>query len=481
MNGMNTRVLLIDDDEDDFILTQDLIQASNENYIIEWGTEQEIFKKSVLQNLHDIYLIDYRLGAITGIDLIKWAIQNGCHKPIIILTGQGDDKIDREAMLHGAYDYLIKDKIDTQSLSRTLRYSIERWKTTQALKISEENYKSIFENTKDVIYITKPDGQFLTFNESIYSLFGYAKDELLNMSIGDLYLNPKDRETFIHQIEQNKSISDFEVTMCRKNGDEIHCLISASVQKDQNNNKIYQGLIHDITLRKQHEQDLLHTEKRELSSRIARMIAHEIRNPLTNIDLSITQLAEEVPSNDDITLYVDIIKRNSKRINELITDLLQSSKPNIQEKSITNLAQLTNQALNKAIDRIQLKNIQLIKEFSTNDIFVQADEKHLEIALLNIIINAIEAMTENYGKLHVKLNTENNNVILSISDNGCGIKPEHLNKLFDPYFTNKPNGMGLGLTSTQNIINSLDGQIKVISSTGKGTTFLITLKLITTA
>jgi C4-dicarboxylate-specific signal transduction histidine kinase len=100
---------------------------------------------------------------------------------------------------------------------------------------------------------------------------------------------------------------------------------------------------------------------------------------------------------------------------------------------------------------------------------------------LNIIINAIEAMTENYGKLHVKLNTENNNVILSISDNGCGIKPEHLNKLFDPYFTNKPNGMGLGLTSTQNIINSLDGQIKVISSTGKGTTFLITLKLITTA
>lgn len=471
-------ILLVDDDEDDFVLTEDLLESSREGYTLEWGKDKHAFEESVKGNKHDMYLVDYRLGAVTGIDLIKWAIANGCNKPIIILTGKGDEKIDREAMREGAYDYLVKDKIDAQSLERAVRYAMERWRTTQALKSSEESYRSIFENTKDVIYITSLNGTFLTFNESIFSMFGYTREELNAMQMKDLYLNAEDRELLSQELLEHKHIADREVLMKHKNGDSMYCLISASVQYDTNNEVVFQGLIHDITLRKQHEQEQLHSEKRELSSRIARMIAHEIRNPLTNIDLSLSQMADEIPEGVDVSLYLDIIKRNSKRINELITDFLQSSKPNIQEKMKVTLQDVIDATLQRALDRIRLKNIQLIKDVSVTPCVVEADPNYLQIALLNIIINAIEAMPDNEGKLHIDMHTTEGLVVVTISDNGSGIRPEHLNKLFDPYFSGKSNGMGLGLTSTHSIINSLNGQIKVNSTWGKGTTFTITLNLV---
>lgn len=476
MNTNTVHILLVDDDEDDFVLTQDLLEASRADYVLEWGKDKKAFERSVKENLHDMYLVDYRLGAVTGVDLIRWAIKEGCDKPIIILTGKGDEKIDREAMHNGAYDYLIKDRIDSQSLERAVRYAMERWRTTQALKVSEERYRGIFENTKDAIYVCREDGSFVTFNESIFTMFGYTRQELEMLTMKDLYVNAEDRERLVSRLKTDSQVTDYEVMLRNKKGDIMHCLISASIQDGEDTEMLYQGLIHDITLRKQHEQEQMHNEKLELSGRIARMIAHEIRNPLTNIDLSLAQLVDEIPGDLDIGLYIDIIKRNSKRINELITDLLQSSKPNMQNKTQVDLHEVVDATLQRALDRIRLKNIQLIKEVTAERCMVEGDPNYLQIALLNIIINAIEAMPDNEGKLHIDMQATGAQVVITISDNGSGIKPEYLNKLFDPYFSNKSNGMGLGLTSTHSIITSLNGHIKVNSIWGKGTTFVITLQ-----
>lgn len=472
------RILLVDDDEDDFILTQDLLDRSVDDYLLEWGKDKATFEQSVKQQKHNLYLIDYRLGAVTGIDLIKWAIGQGCDKPIIILTGKGDESIDREAMRSGAYDYLVKDRIDSQSLERAVRYAMERWRATRALKVSEERYRGIFENTKDAIYITRSDGSFVTFNESIVNMFGYSPEELSRLKMADLYVNPEEREILIEKVNINKHVADQELMFKNKNGDVMHCLVSVSVLYGDAGEPRYQGLIHDITLRKQHEQEHLSNEKLELSGRIARMIAHEIRNPLTNIDLSLAQLLDEIPDNVEVGLYTDIIKRNSTRINELITDLLQSSKPNLQHKTRVNLHEVVDTTLQRALDRIRLKNIQLIKDVTSDSCMVEGDPNYLQIALLNVIINAIEAMPDREGKLHIDMHVVNNHVVIAIGDNGSGIRPEHLNKLFDPYFSNKNNGMGLGLTSTHSIITSLNGHIKVNSIWGKGTTFIITLKVV---
>lgn len=481
MESKPIKVLLIDDDEDDYILTRDhLSSIDKDKYDLEWNSEPEQMFSSIANDQHQLYLVDYRLGKITGLELIKQAIGMGCNKPIIILTGKGDEEIDREAMKLGAADYLTKDKLDGNILERSIRYSIERWLALRALVESEAKYRNLFEHSKDVIYVTDEDGNLITFNPSMNQLFGYAPNELANMRMTGLYVHSEDRDRLIGELKKTGQINDFEVQLKTKNGDVLTCLLSATLQSSVQEEKIiYQGIIHDITQRKQHEEDLLRTEKLELSSRIARMIAHEIRNPLTNIDLSLSQLKEDVlkkSDDDSAQIYTDIIQRNSKRINELVTDLLNSSKPKVLEKRLVDVADLVERTLQDAIDRIRLKNIELVKDFGCGDCQIPGDETYLKIALLNIVINAVEAVEENNGKLEVEIRKYGDNVVIRISDNGKGIPSDHLNKLFDPYFTSKQNGMGLGLTSTHNIITNHEGKIRVESTPGKGTTFIITLK-----
>jgi signal transduction histidine kinase len=105
------------------------------------------------------------------------------------------------------------------------------------------------------------------------------------------------------------------------------------------------------------------------------------------------------------------------------------------------------------------------------------DREKMKIALLNIVINAVEAMQPGNGVLKISTENKNGYIIASISDNGKGIAHDDLEKLFDPFYTDKPAGMGLGLTSTKNILNSHSAEIEVTSAPGEGTTFFISFKL----
>ncbi len=218
-------------------------------------------------------------------------------------------------------------------------------------------------------------------------------------------------------------------------------------------------------------------EKFAATGRIARTIAHEVRNPLTNINLAAEQLMSEMPANDENTGFLfDMINRNSSRINQLISDLLNSTK--FTELNFTKISvnELLEQALKEANDRIALKNVEIIKKYSTDICDISVDNERIKIAFLNIIINALEAVENRPdGKLIVETKGEKDKCSIIISDNGIGMDKDALSRLFEPYFTSKPNGNGLGLTNTQNIILNHKGDIMVESKKGAGTTFIITL------
>ncbi len=232
----------------------------------------------------------------------------------------------------------------------------------------------------------------------------------------------------------------------------------------------------DISQRKQTEQQLLVSEKLALTGRFARTIAHEVRNPLTNITLSVGQLKSELEIEDPSLLqYFDIIRRNCERINQLITELLNSTRPdefNFLDYSVTALIEETIYLSN---DRIKLKEINLTKDLQHQRDIVKIDPIKLKIALLNIIINAIEAMRPGEGRLIIRTYERKSILYISVKDNGIGIPKENLDQLFEPFFTGKIKGTGLGLTSTQNIINYHNGTIRVESEVGKGTEFIISL------
>jgi len=221
--------------------------------------------------------------------------------------------------------------------------------------------------------------------------------------------------------------------------------------------------------------ELRSNEKFASTGRLARVIAHEVRNPLTNIDLSAGQLDTENLSPEDKRTFLDIISRNSKRINHLINDLLNATKFTELKYEAANINELLDETLDYAGDRAQLNKIRIEKKYTKNIPSVKVDKERMKIAFLNIIMNAIESMHSETGVLLLETTTKNNSCVVNISDNGKGMDAETLSKIFDPYFTSKIRGNGLGLTNTQNIILNHKGKIQVSSEPGKGSLFAISL------
>ncbi|TKK71556.1 GHKL domain-containing protein [Ilyomonas limi] len=216
-------------------------------------------------------------------------------------------------------------------------------------------------------------------------------------------------------------------------------------------------------------------EKFAATGRIARTIAHEVRNPLTNINLATEQLQEEVPRNDETELLMRMIDRNTARINQLITDLLNSTKFAQLIFTKASLHYVLDEALNMAKDRIELKNVNVNKQYGDSLPDVNVDVEKMKIAFLNLIMNAIEAMEEGKGILTIATEKNKDKCIIRIQDNGAGIDEEHMLRIFEPYFTSKAKGSGLGLTNTQNIILNHKGIIYAKSEPGEGSTFIVEL------
>ncbi len=218
--------------------------------------------------------------------------------------------------------------------------------------------------------------------------------------------------------------------------------------------------------------ELRNMEKFAVTGRISRTIAHEVRNPLTNINLATEQLRSELPQADDTALLFEMISRNSNRINQLISDLLDSTRTAELNYTTTSINTLLDSSMELAQDRINLKKIKIIKDYDTGLCDITVDPEKIKIAFLNIIVNAIEAMGD-HGVLSVSTRAKNNKCIAVISDNGKGMSKADVGRLFEPYFTTKEKGTGLGLTNTQNIILSHNANVSAESEVGKGTTFTI--------
>lgn len=224
--------------------------------------------------------------------------------------------------------------------------------------------------------------------------------------------------------------------------------------------------------------ELRSIEKFAVTGRISRTIAHEVRNPLTNINLATEHLRSEIRSAPETEMLFDMISRNSNRINELINDLLNSTKAAQLNFTSVNINDILDQSLGFAQDRIDLKGIKINKNYAANLPRILADIEKINIAFLNIIVNAVEAIESNNGIITITSEYKNGRCVVTISDNGKGMDKESLTKLFEPYFTTKQNGTGLGLTNTQNIILSHQANIYAESEEGKGSSFIISFNML---
>ncbi len=470
-------ILVVDDDEDDFFIISEYIRSiPAKDFKVDWAYNYaDAFNRMVSQR-YDLCFVDYRLGIKTGMELLKDAIAAGCEGPIILLTGKGTQEIDVDAMENGAYDYLIKSELNTEKLERCIRYSLERANSIQALKANERKYRNMFEKSKDVVFIANSDLKIADINYAATELLEYELEELISTPLTSLFCNEKNVHFIRMILDEIGEVNDFEVELAAKNNEIKICIISASFEINNKGEKYVQGIIHDNTSRKRAEKSAIQAEKLAATSRLVRSLAHEVRNPLNNINLSVEQLMQ-LEKEGDSKVYLEIIQRNGKRIGDIITELLNSSRVSAPGKmKAVSLQSVIDSAILAAEDRLTLKRIELLKEYCDESAISLLDEEKLKLAFLNIIINAIEAMEEETGKLQIVLSSAEDEYLLEIKDNGCGINDETMQRLFEPYFTSKRNGMGLGLASTLNIIQSHQAHVDVKSEPGRGTSFILGFK-----
>jgi PAS domain S-box-containing protein len=473
-NPLHTlKILVVEDDEDDFFLISEYFKNIKAWQIeIKWIQRYHDSIKELCSNNYTLCFCDYRLGAKNGIDLIKDIAAKSVLTPVILLTGKGNYNIDIEATRAGAFDYLIKADLDEDKLERTIRYTLERVNNLQKIQESERRYRSIFDKSKDIVFIANTDTTITTINYAVTDILDLAVDDCIGQKLTNFLRNPLDFNNLISGITIDGEIENFESEFITLQKDIKTCLISVSLELDSNNQNYLQGIIHDITDLKKAEKSSLQAEKLAASGRFIRTLAHEVRNPLSNIKLAVENLLQ-TNLNEDDQFYLDIINRNGQRINALVTELLQSSGPPDMNFTYISLNNLVDKVIQSISDKLVLRNIKLSTLYNDIDCIIKADAPKLEMAILNILVNAIEAVPDNSGEIKVETNLQNKKPTLFISDNGCGISTENREKLFEPYFTSKRNGIGLGLATTLNILQSHHATIEVQSSSGNGTMFTI--------
>ena len=202
------------------------------------------------------------------------------------------------------------------------------------------------------------------------------------------------------------------------------------------------------------------------------VLVHELRNPLANIILTVHLLESKLLDDND-RLYMDIIKRSSAKINDLVNDLLKGQREEIIPTEKYSIHQLLDEVIEAANDKIVLKNITVKKEYAPCDLKIKMDMPKIRIALTNIVINAIDAMPSEKGELRLGTKLIKGKCAVSIQDNGSGISKENLPLIFDPYFTSKQNGIGVGLAATKDILQTNKVGVRVESLIGHGTRFIL--------
>ena len=477
-------LLVVEDDEDDFFLLESNLKATSFYKEIFWALNFDAAKKILAEKSIDIALIDYRLGAYTGIDVISFINHHFTFIPTILLTGLKEAAIDEEALRSGAFDYLVKDQYSIDILDRSVRYAVEKSRVLKSLKQSESKFKNLFENAIEYIFIVDSDFKVLDVNKSALKIVEMkSKESLVGSPIQDFLSIDPQAGSFLDLMRQNLS-ETFEVEieiLVNSTPRKINCMLHFSIIDESSN--IAQIVLYDITEIKEKELRDKILEKQALTGKTAQVIAHEIKNPLSNIQLSLGELKQiletiDFPNPDENPhVFMDIIDRNSKRINNLIEDLLNATRFSTVNFEDVLLTDVLNEAIALVQDRITLKGIYFSKGIDSK-VQIKADKEKLGIALVNILVNAIEAVEEKSGKLILAVFEEKDLVTINITDNGKGIPAESLSKLFEPFFTSKRGGTGLGLTATYNIITKHDGSIKVKSKENVGTSFIVTLPVI---
>lgn len=277
------------------------------------------------------------------------------------------------------------------------------------------------------------------------------------------------------QLKQEETVVEQEVHCRTENGESVPLLVNASVIRDgEQRTTGYVFLFTDITQIKQLEEQLRRSERLAALGRLAAGVAHEIRNPLSSIKGFAAILAGKFEGDDSGRKIAEVMGQEVERLNRVVTELLDFARPTELNKELHSCKDLIERTLRLVEKDAQHQMVVIESRVDPQNLQVDVDQDRFAQVLLNLYLNALQAM-EDGGKLTIEAFRQMDQVVLQVTDSGTGISGEHLPHIFDPYFTTKPRGVGLGLANVHKLVEAHGGDIEAVSSPGQGTSFVIRL------
>lgn len=474
-------VLLVDDDEDDFLIVRDLLADRARTRVrLERAATYAEGLAALARRAHDAYLIDYHLGAHSGIDLVRAAIAAGCEAPLILLTGHDQDDVDLLALAAGATDYLVKGELTASLLERSLRYSLERASSLAALKSSSERYRLVAETATDAI-VTMDDAWTITFaSEAAEQIFGYRPEELVGHPLELLApdgLRRSWRPDGLLPGAGPARIGPTEQLARHRSGRTLPVEISVGGAVEAGR-AFYTAIIRDVSERHRLEEQLRQAQKMEAIGRLAGGVAHDFNNVLTAIagygELLVADLQAGVaPEPADVEQILGAARRAAR----LTQQLLAFSRKQVLQPEVVSLNAIVAE-IEPMLRRLIGEDILLLTDLARDGCQVEVDPGQMQQVILNLAVNARDAMPGG-GTLRIATHTWGGpaapRVALIVSDTGEGMDEETRSHLFEPFFTTKERGKGtgLGLSTVYGIVAQSGGEILVDSLAGGGTTFTV--------
>ena len=499
MSAAPVKILLVDDDEDDYLITRDLMsQIRARRHQLEWVNNYDDGLAAVQRREHDLYLLDYRLGGRTGLELLRESQAFIARPPIILLTGQGDQEIDIEAMKAGAADYLVKGHLTADGLERAIRYAIENKRTQETLRRERDFVSRVMETSPAGIVVTDHAGKIIFANNRAEAVLKLPKDAIATCNVLDWRAADLEGNPLPEQVSGLRQVLDSgEPALDIRHL--IECPIGQRTVLSTNAAPLFNAAgridgmivtVEDITQRLALEAQLRQSQKMESVGQLAAGVAHDINNILTIIQGHTGLLLNATPPDTAAAKSLKQIAAASERAASFIRHLLTFSRKQIYRTKILDLNSVVRN-LESLLPRMLGAHITLETRYCSELPRIAADAGMAEQIVMNLAVNSRDAMPKG-GKLLIETSAVEMDaatarqhpeagggqlVCLTVADNGCGMERSVLQRIFEPFFTTKEvgKGTGLGLATVYGVVKQHHGWIDVRSEVGAGTTFKVFL------
>ncbi|MHC1762717.1 MAG: PAS domain-containing protein [Verrucomicrobiia bacterium] len=422
------KVLLVDDDENSYLLTRRLLSKLQRPFHVDWADSYQAGLEVIAKKRHDVYLLDYRLGAYNGLDLLKEALALGCKAPMIILTTENPD-VDTQAMTLGAADFLNKDRLDSALLERSIRYSINQFATLRALREREAQLASFMQNVPGAFYMKDLEGRYVYVNETWQNVFHRGKADWHGRTDDELWPKPlaqKFKDASRRILTEMKAV---ETTAAIPQGGDVHYWLVTTfpILNEQGSPIMAGGAAVDIT-----EQKRLEKQVQEVSEQEKRRIGQDLHDGLGQYLTGIAfmsrllqrKLAEkELPEALDAEKIATLVNKTVFQARDLARGLCPVElENNGLHAALLDLSATTEKVFNISCSVECAPAVRILDNNAALNLYRIAQEA---------INNAIK-----HGKAQrivVSLAQSNRAISLSIKDDGVGF----------PKSDSKSNGIGL--------------------------------------